>query len=281
MHVSRCIGVAVLVAVFMIVSGQGGARAASQAGGLPAVSDRVSVLERIAATLQTAVASLQTQVTTLKTHVTTLQTQVTTLETANTGLQNALNAETAARIAADNALQAALNQEATTRKAQDDNLVSALLNEGLRRISADAELRGLINNARGQAFSTFRRNAQLVNGATALVGAVGPLPAGNYLVTAKATVSNSDDDASWDCFLQRDDKVAIDSTGAGTSSDSHFATIVNVGLTSLPSAQSIKMFCGTFGGIAGSQLFDIAMTAVQVGDATIACPDLTFRCPGE
>jgi len=121
----------------------------------------------------------------------------------------------------------------------------------------------------------------LVQGAFALVGSVGPLPAANYLITAKATVENFIHDGPFDCFLRRDDGVEIDSTVTSTSTDSPFASVVNAGLTSLTAAQSVNMFCGTFGGISGSDVSDVAITAVQVGEATIGCSDLAFRCPGE
>ena len=47
MHVSHLIGVVVGVGVLVITSGPDSARAQSQTGGLPAVSDRVRVLEEI------------------------------------------------------------------------------------------------------------------------------------------------------------------------------------------------------------------------------------------
>jgi hypothetical protein len=261
----------ILAALFVMMPGAKDARAESQAGGLPSVSGRVSVLEGIAATLQTV--------------VTTLQTQVTALQTANTGLQNALNAETAARIAADNALQAALNQEATTRKAKDDSLEVALITEGFARINTDVELRGLINNARGQAFSTFKSHAVLVHGASALVGSVGPLPPGSYLIVAKASVSNADHNAVWSCELHRDDGTIIDRSTTGTSSlgltddlGPNWSNIAHVVLTRLTSEMKVNMFCETREN--DSELFDIAMTATQVGQATIACPDVSgANCP--
>src|SRR5262245_53251474 len=80
------------------------AEAQSQAGGLPDVSARVSILEGIATTLQN-------QVTTLQTEATGLRNQVTVLQTANTNLQNAFDAETAARVQGDNALRAAVDSE--------------------------------------------------------------------------------------------------------------------------------------------------------------------------
>lgn len=272
MHVRRLISTGVLVSMVVITSNPSDVGAQSQAGGLPAVSERVSVLERLAVTLQTAVTSLQTQ--------------VTVLQTANNDLKKALDAEAAARTAADNALRAALDQEASTRETADTNLSLALVTERLQRIGTDEELRGLISNARGQAFSTFRNHASLINGATALVGKVGPLPAGNYLIIAKATVLNFDNNAVWDCFLRRDDGVSVDSTSTGTAAHEFLddlgpdhSNIVNVGLTSMPAPGSVNMFCGSRE--AGSEIFNIAMTAVQVGQATIACPDLAFRCPGD
>ena len=265
---SRFLSVVILAGVFTIMSGAGAARAQSQAGGLPAVSDRVSALERIAVTLQSA--------------VTTLQTQVTALQTSNTNLQNALNAETAARIAADTALQAAVTQEATTRSAGDTALQAAVTQEATTRKTADDSLRAEILASGGKAFSTFQRNAGLVQGARAVVGTVGPLPAGNYLLTAKATVENFIHDVDlWECDLQRDDGIFIDNSASSTTTGSPFTAIVNVGLTTLPTAQSVKMSCAAIGNISGSDVSDIAITAVPVGEATIGCPDIAFRCPGE
>ena len=59
-------------------SGKGGE---SQAGGLPALEDRVEADEALIATLQTQVATLMSEVTALQTAVTTLQAQVATLNT--------------------------------------------------------------------------------------------------------------------------------------------------------------------------------------------------------
>src|SRR5262249_40320952 len=252
---SRLLSIVILAGVFAIVSGPSGAQAQSQAGGLPVVSDRVAALEGIATTLQAA--------------VTTLQTQVNTLQAANANLQNALNAETAARIAADTALQAAVTQEATARSAGDTALQAAVTQEATTRKTADDSLHAQILASGGKAFSTFQRNAGFVQAANELVGTVGPLPAGNYLVTAKATLNNFIHDVDlWECELLRDDGIVIDNSASSTTTGSHWTAIVNVGLTSLPTAQSVKMFCAAIGNISGSDVADISITALQVGEAT-------------
>src|SRR5262245_22717574 len=167
MHLRHRIGVAMLAGVFVIMLGPSGAWAASQAGGLPAVSDRVSVLEGIVATLRTA--------------VTTLTAQVTALQTANTGLQNALNAEIAGRTAADTALKNALDQEAAKRANDDSSLQTALNIEKEQRIQGDNALASEIGSG-GKAFIVKRdEDVFLPNGDRAIVAAL-PLPAGSYFL---------------------------------------------------------------------------------------------------
>jgi len=61
--------------------GGGGGGGEPQAGGLPALEDRVEADEALIATLQTQVATLMSEVTALQTAVTTLQGQVATLNT--------------------------------------------------------------------------------------------------------------------------------------------------------------------------------------------------------
>ena len=272
------------VAAFSLVGISSPANAESQAGGLPEVSARVFVLEGIATTLQTLVATLQSKVAGLQSNVATLQSNVASLQTANTTLQNALNTEIATRLAGDNALQTALTQEASARSAADTVAISAIFQEATTRRTEDDALRSALLDSKGKAFSIFNHSATLVNGARAVVGSLGPLPAGNYMVTSRASFLNFRNNAVWDCQLVRNDGVFIDGAFSGTESKSSFEDfgaseghIVNVTLTTLGAGGSVKMFCGT--DVAGSELFDIAMVAVQVGEASIACPNLAFACP--
>src|SRR5262245_58743113 len=152
-------------------------QAESQAGGLPVVSDRVRVLEGIAVNLQTAVTTLQSNVTTLKTsvtnlqtNVTTLQTKVTTLESDNTDLQSALDAEIAARKAAEAQLQDALNLEEFFRKGTD-----VILNNAVATLKARLDSVGTF-------YSVHNSGGGLDHGIFAEVAILGPLPPGNYLV---------------------------------------------------------------------------------------------------
>ncbi len=189
-----------------------GAFADSQAGGLPTLADRVTVLETSVSTLQNAVTSLQAT--------------VANLQSANANLQTALNAEIAARIAGDNALQSALaslqtalNAEITARIAGDVALQSALATETANRQSGDASLNSSIQDLRvkglgAKVFSTSVDQAEVPNGDLTTVATLGspaaPLPPGRYLVTSKANVFNFNHNADWDCFL------GVDPTGGGT-----------------------------------------------------------------
>ena len=218
---SRLLSVVVVAGVFAIISGpsqaqtqsQAPSQAQSQAGGLPVASERISVLEGIAATLQTAVTTLQSNVTNLLTNVTTLQTKVTTLETKNTDLQGALDAEIAARKAAEAHLQDLLDIESFIRKAEDSSLKTSV-----------ASLASQINT-RGKAFIASVAETFLVNGDTGTVAEL-QLPAGSYFVLAKANLENSKHDAFWTCVLQTDDfnkgflfdSAQVDTESVGLSS---------------------------------------------------------------
>jgi hypothetical protein len=72
-------------------SGGGGDEAESQAGGLPALEDRVEADEALIATLQAEVGTLNTEVAALTTAVNELETDVTDLETAVADLQGQNN----------------------------------------------------------------------------------------------------------------------------------------------------------------------------------------------
>jgi hypothetical protein len=181
-----------VVAMVGFVGTTSPAAAASQVGGVPSVSDRVAALEQIAGTLQSQVSALQGQ--------------ITTPQSANSTLQSALDAEIANRKLGDDALQTALDNEINARKTQDDALKS------------------LITSSSSKAFSSFKGVSDLVQGAEATVGSLGPLPAGSYAVSAQATVSNLNHDAFWDCTLVTDGGIQIGRSSIGTESASTTTT---------------------------------------------------------
>jgi hypothetical protein len=219
--------------------------AQSQAGGLPAVSARVQVLEGIATTLQTQVTTLQTQVTTLQTANTTLQTQVTTLQTDNTALQAALDAETAAR------------------RNADITLVNVIQN-GDRDLRAAIEaIRGTIGNA----FEVTVPSTFLVNGQLGTVAMLENVPAGRYLVIAKAIVLNVDNDAEWHCRLLRNNDQfpnVLDRSAATTESGfiENTSNMTMVGIATLPAPGSFRVDCFTLK--ADSDLHQVKIVAVSV-----------------
>ena len=176
----------ILIAGFVLM---GSAEAASPvAGGLPVVTTRVTALEALTKTLQSVISTLQGQVGSLQSQVGTLQSQVTTLQNSNSDLRDALNDEMVKRAISDASLSGKIDQEIAARKA------------------ADAALQA---GAGSKAYSTFKFESDLVNGAEATVGSIGPLPAGNYVVIATASVMNTDHDSDWYCKLIRDDNSAV------------------------------------------------------------------------
>lgn len=232
-------------------------------GGLPAVAARVTALETATTTLQGQVSALQTLVGTLQGQVTTLQGQLATLQNSTSSLQSALNAEIANRQSGDSALQSALDQEINARKA------------------ADAALQAVITASNSKGFSTYNPQADLVEGAPATVGSIGPLPAGNYAIVATASVYNPKNDADWGCFLVRDDtNVTIGRVTFGTTSPPAIGDVyghsVNSGtipaLVTLPDNGRVHMTCST--GVAGSSLYDIEIVATSVATATIGCSNV-------
>lgn len=250
MPVLRRVRVMVLAGVIVVVSSSGAARAQSQTGGLPLVSDRVSALEEVAASLKTA--------------VTTLQTQVTVLQTANTGLQNALNAEIATRAAADTALrtadadlQDAIDLETFARRAADTvtgNTVAALSS----RIDGLASV--------GKAYEKEVRSTFLVNGALGTLAVLDGLPAGRYVVIAKALVENVDHDADWTCYLLRGDLSfpdTLDISAATTASGfiENHSNVALAAVATLPAPGSFKIQCFTL--VASSTLRWVKIVAIS------------------
>jgi len=254
----------VLVLVFTFVAGLTSAcwgptaALAQETGGLPAVDARVKVLEGLVAAQQSA--------------LTALRNDVTGLQTANTALQNALNQEAAARGAADADLQAAVNAERASRIAGDGALQSALNQEAAARAAADQQLQASISSSGPRVFATLTVNTNLVNG-VGTVGQLGPLPAGNYVVVAKANVNNPDHTVQWLCELLLDNNTILDSTDTHTHNhgalDSRAISLghdVNVAAFTLASSSSVRMTCST--GEANSFLSNIQIVAIKVGDIT-------------
>jgi hypothetical protein len=226
---------------------------------LPAVDARVKVLEALAVAQQNA--------------LTALRNDVTGLQTANTSLQNALTEEAAARSAADAALQAAVNAERASRIAGDGALQSALNQEAAARTAADQQLQASISSSGPRVFATFKANTFLVNGAEGTVGQLGPLPAGNYVVIAKANVNNPDHSVQWLCDLRLDNDTILDSTDTHTHNhgalDSRSVSLghdVNVAAFTLASPSSVRMTCST--GEPDSFLSNVQIVAIKVGDIT-------------
>jgi hypothetical protein len=247
--------VALVASLLVALSGPLVARADSQAGGLPAVADRVSALEAAVTSLQIANTNLQNA---LNAEIAARTAGDSALQAANTNLQNALNAEIAARTAGDSALQAAIGQEAAARQ------------------SADSALSAALSTAKGKAFSTFVPNFGLVNGAEAVVATLGPLPPGDYFVIARATVRNASHDAAWYCFLELDNIVPLDDVREGTEEfglfeGAAFATsygnLTNIRVTTaLAPSGTVRMKCSTH--VAGSDLLGIRIIAIELGGRT-------------
>jgi hypothetical protein len=249
-------------AVLVLLTGlllAGSAEAQPVPGGLPALAARVTALEQATRTLQSQVIRLQGQLETPQGQVNTLQSRVTTLENGTRSSRSALDDEIANRQEGDIVLRAAIEQETLARTAADAAII-----------------------ANSRAFSTYNVEANLVEGARATVGTIGPLPAGSYAVVATATVFNLDHNAGWDCRLSRADTGAvIGRTAEGTTSVSftesalggtHVTNVTIPALVILPDNGTLHMTCAT--GEAGSSVFDIQIVARSVGVATIACGDV-------
>lgn len=260
MHIPHLISVMVLAGVFVTMLGSGGARAESQAGGVPAVSDRLTVLERATATLRTTVTTLQTQVTTLRTTVTTLQTD-------NTDLKGALAAEIAAREASENALRAA-----------DDDIRGVVFQLALDRLKGDLDLATRISNvealigagASGKFFDV-RTSGGLVHGGRATVATLGPLPPGNYLVIGRVDVENFIHDTLWFCSLHdplhQGPDFSVDAASTSTQSvgftGSALSSLTMAGIARLTTSGPVTIECQSTE--SGSDLPGIHLLAVQVG----------------
>jgi hypothetical protein len=156
---------------------------ASEAGGLPDVSARVTVLETLVSSLQST--------------ITTLQNDVAGLKAANNELKGALAAETSARIAADGALSQSVAQVQASVASLSDNLAA----EQAARIAGDQQLAAQVASTKPQYFVATQLADFLPNGNDTVVANLEGLPAGTYLLSANLTVSNFEEDPYWDCTL--------------------------------------------------------------------------------
>src|SRR5262249_13640914 len=192
-----------------------------------------------------------------------LQTKVTTLETTNTGLQNALNAEIAARTAAETALKNALDQETANREEGDRISLVGLSLEAHNRNSQFNQIAG-----RGKAFFSVVNDTFLVNGE----GRVGQiqLPAGSYFVMAKANLENSVHDSFWTCVLKTDDlnkgfffdSAQVDTESVGLSPNVNHQQAVMSGVVSLNQAATLILDCHT--GESASNVTSVKISAISV-----------------
>ena len=251
MQIHRRVGNAVLAFAFgSVIGGPGVALGQSQEGGLPAVSDRVAVLEGATASLKAAVKDLLAQ--------------ITTLQAANTVLQSALDAEIQARGAADAALQAtatglqtALNGEIAARQS-----TTAALSSGLTVLNSRLDSFGNL----GKAYETFVPDTFLPNGNRTTVAELA-LPAGKYFVMAKTVVSNVEHDTPWDCQLFRNGEsfpFFLDASSTYTE-DVSFNSSDNITLATIATLSapgSVRMEC--FSLEPASRILDVKIVAVVV-----------------
>lgn len=248
------------------------AEAESQAGGLPAVSSRVQVLEEVSK-------ALQSQVTTLLTEAKALQTQVDTLQSDNATLQESLSKETQTRKTETTTLQEAISKETQARQTETTKLQEGLSQETHTRQTADdtlsqsaAELEAQINeqlNAAGKVFSVSVPQTFLINGHLGTVATLANVPAGRYVVIAKAVVENDIHDSGWACLLFRNaenlSSDVLDHSSATTESGSFRltrSTVSMVAVVTLFAPGSFRMDCQTEEN--GSDLFGVKIVAVSV-----------------
>jgi hypothetical protein len=159
--------------------------AASQAGGLPELSEQVHALQTLVASLQAIVTSLQS---------------------ANADLASALATERAARMAADDALRVALALEGQQRSGADIALQGALAVETTNRVSADQHLQSEIDAlppiGAPDVFVGQGVVSPELNNSTPTVVASVQVPAGSYAIHAVVPVDNFDTDEQFgECAL--------------------------------------------------------------------------------
>jgi hypothetical protein len=188
-------------------------------------------------------------------------------KTADTEGTAALNKEFEQRKTADTEGTAALNKEVEQRKAADTEGTAALNKEVEQRKAADTDLGDQLNLF-GSVFTVSVPSTFLVHGEYATVATLAAVPAGRYLVIAKAVVENDIHDAGWACLLFRNaEQLAdvLDHSSARTESGSFRTARSNVNMVAVATLSepgSFRVDCQTNEN--GSDLFGVKIVAVSV-----------------
>ncbi len=243
----------------MALSNPIAAQADSQAGGVPTLEDRVTVLEN-------SVSSLQTTVTNLNNAVTALQTSVTNLQSANSSLQTALANETANRTSADNKLQTDLASETAARTTADNSIKNSLS-------TFDQKIQDAITaTGGGRHYSVRVITADVPNGGNTSVAVLDGLPSGHFVVFAKGLVRNFDHNAVWACSLiQNDntpgplDQIALETESSGLNATNSSSTFALMSEVEMVNPGKVQVFCNN-DGQPGSAADYISIIALEVAN---------------
>ena len=130
----------------------------------------------------------------LQTQITNNDTDITALQAADTTLQNNIDAEEAARIAADTTLQTNITAEATTRANADTTLQGNIDTEASTRASADTALQGQITSNDGDISGLDTRLTAAESNITSNDSDISALD--GRLTTAEGNITSNDTDIS-------------------------------------------------------------------------------------
>jgi hypothetical protein len=128
-----------------------------------------------------------------------------------------------------------------------------------------AEINAL--SAFGKAYEVTVLSTFLINGQLRTLAVLDGLPAGRYLVIAKAIVQNAIHDTGWHCRLLRNNDQfpnILDRTEATTESGiiDNSSNVTLTGIATLPAPGSFRVDCFTQEN--GSDLFAVKIVAVSV-----------------
>jgi len=231
----------------------------SQAGGVPALSDRVAALESQVVRVLDSIAGLQSSVAALQGRITTLEAADAALSANITKVANALAAEQSARLA----FQQSISSQVATLEAD-------LVAERNARIAADQSLADMAG-PQILAFSSPPLASFLDNGREAALARLDQLPAGRYFFTAKANLGSLDTDHDWDCRLLMNgqhvlDHVAFDTEGHGLGGfgGSYEVTVLQ-SLTGVQAGSTVEFRCKT-DDTPDTHLRDIQFIGIRVSD---------------